>query len=694
MLLEFDFREQDWKEYKTDVVLFSKLDAIHAVEDLIVCVSCGCLSLLRPTLNEDKVELVREILVQDSLLDHKAGILVRIDPSQKIVVACSTLALRVYSINDSKLEFESETIISDTIDKMEFLSSTIPILLVQQDFGIQIYTIQRDFSFKKVAIIHLNSELVFMIPLKCNPNRFLVLTTDTILYFDLSIVSHNNSFNTELQPSYESKFEWDCADHNNSIQSYICRPISDSTELVYLSTKSGDICRCKVSLDYPSISLNVVGKCGFSVQQLFVKEARKTYLLALGYYSEQGLFSIEEDTLLPLSPPKLLFNSYPLSDICAGNPISSSYSNDSLYVGCGEKSNGNIQEIHNLICPKNIYSTTEYHGAIRVWGFNVNGLEIMNFVLMLSYPSSTRLVHAMGNELIDVSDISGINQENSTLFACSLSDNTIVQIQPNRLAISLVESYGDSIKAKAVKSYKPKRGIITFASTISDFVVMSLSEPNCILVLKLLTDVDSGIININLVSEVELNYEVSCIFLRTICGCDPVCIVGTYESSIHVILFDDLLEGIATGTVIHTIEPVHYLECIKNSPFIVAGTKGGKIYSCTWYKNQLQVQDAASIEIGDLIHQLKQYQEDKLIVFCKPRPLLLEIVNNELVSRRIRSTVVVDGTPFDPVSGGWIFITSTSMCCYTMDLESKLLSFPKPLGTVFVFDIESGENCF
>ena len=305
---------------------------------------------------------------------------------------------------------------------------------------------------------------------------------------------------------------------------------------------------------------------------------------------------------------------------------------DTLYVACNQKEYGCIREVHGMVEPCGVFSTQAYQGATNIWSFGIDvfdgARDESENVFMLSIANATRLVHIMGRELVDATEICGILPDNSTVFGGSISgESVVVQVQPDRMNVVLIERYGDSIKAKSVKTLSFP-GFPSVVLLRSNFLFIAMGDPKVIMVFS---DLDSGYLEINELKVVGIKFEVSSMISHCLSSGEPVCILATYEPAIRIIPLDDLKEGSIEGVTVYVEQSIHYLEYVENNSgqYLIGGTRTGDVSSWMWDQGRLY--QVVKVTVGTFLYQMKCL-DGKIVAFTKPRPVVVDASNGSIVT--------------------------------------------------------------
>jgi hypothetical protein len=377
-------------------------------------------------------------------------------------------------------------------------------------------------------------------------------------------------------------------------------------------------------------------------------------------------------------PPKLISNFNPVSDICIGSTTSDT-TEETLFAACGDKNFGSVNEIHGALDVHNVFMSQEFDYFNQIWCFKMFDKDL---VLFLSSPCSSRMLSLQKDrELIDISDRSGIQQGERTVFFSPLPDFAMLQVLCDRVTVQLLRPL--ILQAKMVKSC-PIPGVVTFASLCCDFVILVTSHPNAIIILKILSDLGSGVIQIDIITKLDIPHEVSSLSCPKISGLPPICIFGMYDCAVVIVTLDDLLASRFPHDVQPfpiTINHIEFLDTSTTTPTLVCGTRSGALYVVTM-EQDYALNVISMTEIGTLLCGLKSSGPGQLLAICSPRSMLVRLQGLYLEATPIRSKTLLDAAVFYPLQNHWLFLSGNELTCNHLCSDEKWLANRKVVGTV------------
>jgi hypothetical protein len=616
------------------------------------------------------------------------------DPLGEIVAASSGgNELNLYGIDSTqKMNLMQSVRMGNAIVSLEFLFSQRRLLIVVSGTSpcrLSLFHLG-EFTSKEVASLTLDSHPSHLIPLRSNPDSFVCITQSKAYLIDASSVSLTGTFPEALQPLRECAVECSDMDMTTKIVDFTNSVVHNSFESFYLATSDGQIIHCSVLREDPWLVFKSACRASCTVHRMTMLENDNSwYCIALFGGTSDGEIIRLRSYISIVRPRRLIPNVRPVSDICIGLTKPEAME-DTIYVACGDKANGVVKEVHGALNTSMVFRAHEFDYYNCIWCFK---LWEMKSVVFLSSPFGSRMLVVKDQELCDITRQSGIQEEERTIFFSPLPDFAMLQVLSNRVTVQLLNPH--LLQAKVVKSCSVP-GTVNFAGLCSDFVILITSNPNSIILLKILSDLECGVIQIDIITKLDIPFEVSSLACPHIPNLPPLCILGVYDCAVTIVTLDSLLTGYFSGHIQHFPSTINYIELLdidQDSPTLIFGTRGGELYVVRLEQNY-SVNVLSMTEIGTFLYGLKICGPAALLAISLPQVIHLELEGSHIRTTPLRCETFIDAAPFHPIPGSWIFLSGKELTCYDICAERQWLDNSKVVGTVSLRLLETCQSDF
>ncbi|KAJ3072915.1 hypothetical protein HK102_006143, partial [Quaeritorhiza haematococci] len=271
---------------------------------------------------------------------------------------------------------------------------------------------------------------------------------------------------------------------------------------------------------------------------------------------------------------------------------------DVMFITSGSSPCGTLREIRNGVDVHVDTSSPDFNGVNGLWNLRSKPDDELDSFLVVSFVAETRLMYLNAGELEDISEMSGFDLNDSTIYAASLNvPGYLLQVHSKAIVVARPEMMMSEAAGACVHRWiPPEETKIAVATMAHGHVLVSLSKANCIIKLRILVDDVSGIPALEEVGRLSLEHEVSCIYpIPSTPGQenDPIpdtaCLIGTHKPSIALvvsnegqleIVHEEILDGIAAeGT---NMPQSLQLLTSKNETFLLAGIRDGSLVTFRW----------------------------------------------------------------------------------------------------------------
>jgi splicing factor 3B subunit 3 len=166
---------------------------------------------------------------------------------------------------------------------------------------------------------------------------------------------------------------------------------------------------------------------------------------------------------------------------------------DMLMACCGQEPTGTIRLLRNGIhvnCISN--SPAEYVGATGLWSCMMSNLLQKKVFVIISFPSSSRMLVYTEEGLEDMSDMPGFYSETQTIYASECVINAtlclLIQVTPKKVFLS--QAFKDvredlSFDLLPVSSWSLDEGQIAFATLVGNRLVIATSRIHTLRILSI-----------------------------------------------------------------------------------------------------------------------------------------------------------------------------------------------------------------
>ncbi|KAI8852239.1 mono-functional DNA-alkylating methyl methanesulfonate N-term-domain-containing protein [Chytridium lagenaria] len=213
----------------------------------------------------------------------------------------------------------------------------------------------------------------------------------------------------------------------------------------------------------------------------------------------------------------------------------------SIFSTIGHGSKGCVKEIRRGINVEPRLSIDEFYASAMsgLWTVSYDEKKNLNIVI-LSFICETRVLMIEDEELYDVSDSTGFDLGQTTLFAGSFSSDGLFLLQVTNQSVlvtfspNLTGSDGSTYKQR----WQPDDDSILLATQYMDCIALSLSKSREIVILKVLADGSLPSAMIAATTRIQVSEDLSCLHPITYSshyGSAIGLVVGGYSSSVKLL---------------------------------------------------------------------------------------------------------------------------------------------------------------